>query len=154
LSCPDCHEEDVVRRYLVVAHQTLTSSELLEAMKAHAAEEETAFHLLVPMYHGGAGLSWTDLQSRAVAQEHLDAAIARMSAEGLSVSGEVGCDNPVDAVTDVMYRERDRQFARVIVSTLPHTISKWLKVDVPSRIQRHTTLPVEHLIGYPAAVPA
>lgn len=43
-------------------------------------------------------------------------------------------------------------FAGIIVSTLPQTTFKWLKLDVPSRIQRKTTLPVEHLIGHPSEV--
>jgi GABA permease len=136
-----------MRRYLVVAHQTLASNELLEAMRAKAAEEDTTFHLLVPIYHGGSGLTWTEGHVRATAQRHLDEAVLRMSAEGLTVDGEVGCDSPVDAVDEVLRRDGQESFAGIIVSTLPRTMSKWLKLDVPSRIQRKTVLPVDHLIG-------
>ncbi len=56
-----------MRRYLVVAHQTLSSPELLEAMTSRAGEEETTFHLLVPIYHGEPGLTWTEGHDREVA---------------------------------------------------------------------------------------
>ena len=138
-----------MRRYLVVAHQTLASRELLAAMKAKTAEEDTAFHLVVPIYHGGPGLTWTEGHDRAVAQRRLAEAQLRMTAEGLTVAGEVGSDNPVDSVDAVLRREGPKNFAGIMVSTLPRNVSKWLKLDVPSRIQRKTTLPMEHLIGHP-----
>ena len=138
-----------MRKYLVVAHQTLASSELLGAMKAKAAEEETVFYLLVPIYHGEPGLTWTEGHDRAVAQRRLSEAQLRMTAEGVTVAGEVGSDNPVDSVDEVLRREGAENFAGIIVSTLPRNVSKWLKLDVPSRIQRKTTLAVDHLIGHP-----
>ena len=142
-----------MRRYLVVAHQTLTSCELLEAMKAKTEEEaDTTFHLLVPIYHGAPGLTWTEGHDRAVARRRMDEAQLRMTAEGLTVAGEVGSDSPVDSVDQVLRREGRESFAGIIVSTLPRNVSKWLKVDVPSRIQRKTTLPVDHLIGHPGAI--
>ena len=143
-----------MRRYLVVAHQTLTSPELLEAMQTKVAEQETAFHVVVPATHGGASATWTEGEARAEAQRHLDEATDRMAAEGLTVTGEVGCDSPVDAADDVLQRDGADAYAGIIMSTLPHTVSKWLKVDAPSRLQRRTTLPVEHLIGHPAEVRA
>ena len=54
-----------MRRYLVVAHQTLGSPELLEAMRDRLAEGSCTFHLLVPEYHGGPGLTWTEGTVRA-----------------------------------------------------------------------------------------
>lgn len=141
-----------MRRYLVVAHQTLASRELLEAMKAKSEEEDTAFHLLVPIYHGEPGLTWTEGHDRAIARRRLEEAQLRMTAEGLTVAGEVGSDSPVDSVDEVLRRDGPETFAGIIVSTLPRTVSKWLKLDVPSRIQRKTTLPVDHLIGHPSGL--
>lgn len=141
-----------MRRYLVVAHQTLGSLELLEAMRAKAAEEDTAFHLLVPIHHGEPGWTWTEGHDRAVAQRRLDEARARLTTQGLMVTGEVGSDSPVDSVDDVLLREGRQHFAGIIVSTLPRSISKWLRLDVPSRIQRKTGLRVHHLIGHPLGV--
>jgi hypothetical protein len=43
-----------VRRYLVVAHQTLGTVELLEAMRDRLAEGPCTFHLVVPELQAGA----------------------------------------------------------------------------------------------------
>jgi GABA permease len=141
-----------MRRYLVVAHQTLASRDLLEAMKAKAGQEDTVFYLVVPIYHGEPGLTWTEGHDRAMAQRRLDEAQLRLTAEGLSVAGEVGSDSPVDSVEEVLRREGPETFAGIIVSTLPRNVSKWLKLDVPSRIQRKTALPVDHVAGHPGEV--
>jgi hypothetical protein len=141
-----------MRRYLVVAHQTLASAELQDALQSKAAAEATAFHLVVPIYHGDAGLTWTESRDRAVARRRLDEAMQRMIALGLEVTGEVGSDSPVDAVDDALRRHGVGAFHGIIVSTLPRTISKWLKIDVPTRLARLTKLPVDHVIGHPTKV--
>ena len=60
--------------------------------------------------------------------------------------------NGCDTRDDVLRRDGVSTFAGIIVSTLPRTVSKWLKLDVPSRIARQTTVPVQHVIGHPAQV--
>ena len=142
-----------MRRYLVVAHQTLSSPELLEEMTSRAGEDESSFHLLVPIHHGEPGLTWTEGHDREVAGRHLDQTLVRLTAAGFTVTGEVGSDSPVESVVDVLLRDGDA-FEGIIVSTLPRTVSKWLKIDAPSRIQRYTSLPVHHVIGHPAEVDA
>jgi len=141
-----------MRRYLVVAHQTLGSAELLQAMRAKASEEDTAFHLVVPIYHGERGLTWTEGHDRAIARRRLDEAKELFGGEGLTVAGEVGTDSPVESVVQVIRRHPPETYAGIIVSTLPRPVSKWLRADVPSRIQRRTTLPVDHVIGHPVKV--
>jgi hypothetical protein len=94
-------------------------------------------------------LTWTEGKVRADAVHHLEEGRLRFIAEGLPVTGEVGDVNPVDAVADVLRREGRYAFDGVIVPTLPHAISKWLRVDAPSRIQRNTGLAVFHVVGHP-----
>jgi hypothetical protein len=143
-----------MRRFLVVANQTLASLELLEAMKAKVGPDtaDTSFHLLVPIHHGETGLTWTEGQDRGIARRRLAEAVERMSADGLTVAGEIGSDSAVDSVDEVLDREGPNAFDGIIVSTLPRTVSKWLKLDVPNRIQRKTTLAVEHVVGHPSHV--
>lgn len=143
-----------MRRYLVVAHQTLSSPALLRELKSRAAPEEATFHLVVPTYHGEPGLTWTEGHDRQIALRHLDEALARLTTAGLTTTGEVGSASPVDSVTDVLRRDGADAFDEIIVSTLPQTVSKWLKIDAPSRIERATKLPVHHVIGHPAEVDA
>ena len=139
-----------MRRYLVVAHQTLGSPELLEAMKDQLVEGPCTFHLVVPEFHGD-GFTWSEGEVRLEAERHLDEALTRFAREGLAVAGEVGSSSPVDAVGVVARREGADSFDGVIISTLPHRVSKWLGLDAPHRIERHTGLPVTHVIGH--AVP-
>lgn len=145
-----------MRRYLVVAHQTLSSQELLEELTSRAEAEESTFHLLVPpFHHGEPGLTWTEGHDRDVALHHLDEALARLRGAGLTVTGEAaGHDGPVAAVDDLLPRDGADAFDEIIVSTLPLTLSRWLKVDVPRRIERATSLPVHHVIGHPAHIDA
>lgn len=136
-----------MRRYLVVAHQTLEAPELLEAMRERFNEQPCIFHLVVPPTHSGQGLSWTDGKAHTAAARCLDEALVRFLALGLPVSGEVGDANPVYAVLDVLRRDGSNAFEGVIVSTLPHAISRWIRLDAPRRIQRNTKLPVTHVVG-------
>lgn len=138
-----------MRRYLVVAHQTLGSPELLDAMRDRLAEGPCTFHLVVPELHGGSGATWTEGQVRREATEHLEEARLRFTSEGLPVTGQVGDASPVEAVTEVLREHGSDAFEAVIVSTLPHSVSKWLKLDAPSRIHRSTGLPVIHVVGHP-----
>jgi hypothetical protein len=137
-----------MRRYLVVAHQTLGSPELLDTLRDLLAESACVFHLLVPEYHGG-GLTWTEEEVAAVASRRLEEARLRFTAEGLPVTGEVGPSSPVQAVIDVIRRDGD-VFDGVVVSTLPHSVSKWLRLDAPNRIERRTGLTVLHVVGHHA----
>ena len=75
-----------MRRYLVVAHQTLSSPELVEALMSRAKSDEATFHLLVPIYHAESGLTWTEGHDRGIALRHLDEALARLTAAGLTAT--------------------------------------------------------------------
>ena len=140
-----------MRRYLVIAHQTLNSAELLEVLRERMARGPARFHIVVPEHHG-VGLVWTEGQTRAEARRRLEEARLRFSAEGLPVEGEVGDTNPVYAATMVLRREGNGAFDEVIISTLPLGLSKWLRVDAPTRLQKATKLPVHHVIASVAKV--
>lgn len=135
-------------RYLVVAHRTLTSPELLEAMLERSDDGRSTFHLLVPEYHGGLGLTYTDTKARAVARVALEEAQARFAAAGLRTTGEVGEASPVEAAATVLEREGASAFDTVLVSTLPPGVSRWLGLDAPTQIRRRFGLDVEHVVGH------
>jgi len=134
-----------MRRYLVVAHKTLGGDHLIEKVQACRADGESEFHLLVPVNppHDHA---WTDGQLEAAAKEVLDQGIERFRAAGIEATGEVGDANPVYAIDGVLRRE---QFDEIILSTLPPGPSRWLKMDVPTRVSREFSLPVTHVVAEP-----
>jgi GABA permease len=136
-----------MRRYLVVAHQTLGSAELHDALRDRLAQGPSSFHLVVPFLHGGAGALWTEGEARHLAAEDLEQARMRFTAEGFPVTGEVGDANPVLAVSDVMIRAGVDAFDEIIISTLPLGISKWVHMDVPARVTRSTIKPVTHVVA-------
>ena len=133
-----------MRRYLVIAHRTLGSKELLDALRDRLAVGPARFYLVVPERHANS-LVWTDLRARAEARRHLQEARVRFFAEGLRVDGEVGDTNPVHAATAVLRREGVGAFDEVILSTMPLGFSKWLRLDMPRRLQKATNLPVFHV---------
>ena len=63
----------------------------------------------------------------------------------LIADGELGDPNPVEAVRAVVERDGADAYSMVLVSTLPRLASRWLRLDVPSRIARATGLRVHHV---------
>jgi hypothetical protein len=131
-------------RYLVIANLTLVSDELYELIRERAERGPAELHVLVPAARDPS--TWrphVDDEDAAAARTRLDAAIERFSALGIDVQGEVGDSSPVQAVGDVL--RRGETFDEVIVSTLPPGPSKWLRMDLPTRIERASGLPVTHI---------
>jgi hypothetical protein len=130
-------------RILVVANVTADSPELIAALKQRASQDRCAFTLLVPAPAGGK-------IGREAARERLAAALEAMRAEGLSVEGQVGDQDPIAAVHDAW---DPAQWDEVIVSTLPTGTSRWLQVDLPHRIERLANVRVSHVVSQPAQAP-
>jgi hypothetical protein len=135
-----------MRHYLVVAHRTLDSHELGEAIRERMAEGPSRFHLLVPEDHGS-GLVWDEGTVRLDAERHLEATRLRLTIEGVPVTGEVGPSSPVAGVSDVLLRDGQSSFDEIIVSTLTPSASRWIGMDVPARIRRITQIPVTHIVA-------
>ncbi len=137
---------------LVVANRTAASPELLEALEQRASEGPVRFTLLVPAT--AHGLAWAgDMHSGGdQAEANLHAAVKRLREAGLEVEGKVGDLDPVAAVTDEI--NLDASYSEVIVSTLPRSLSRWLKLDLPRRVERATDVPVRHVVASEAEAPS
>jgi hypothetical protein len=132
-----------VRHYLVVANKTLHSELLHQRLRDLAAQEESSFHLVVPVTHPHG--AWADGTVHADASQRVAEALGRLSDLAARVDGEVIDDaSPVRAVGDVLIREPGR-FEAIVVSTLPPGPSRWLKLDVVDRLQAYG-LPVIHVV--------
>jgi GABA permease len=128
------------KHILVVANVTATSSELVEALKAIAAQDPVQFTLVVPATPFGGG--------RSAAKEKLEQACEELRQEGLHIDGLVGDSDPCVAVTETWDPKRHDE---IIVATLPMHLSKWLHAGLPERIGRLTGAPVTHVIAQPHA---
>ena len=134
-----------MRRCLVIANRTLASPPLLAELRTRqAGGEESVFHILVPATHAHGSTVWTEGQALTQARAALERALEDLRSEGIDASGEVGDENPVLAVEDVLNRQA---FDEIVVSTLPAGISKWLKRDLPRRLARRFGLPVTHVVA-------
>jgi hypothetical protein len=120
-------------RVLVVAHKTAATQPLLNAVSDRARRGPCVFTLLIPNpAHGLHKVVDPEDQAAGEAQTALDAAVPALSAAaGSQVDGIVGDADPVAAVQDAINL---RGFDEVIVSTLPARLSRWLKLDLPSKV--------------------
>lgn len=139
-------------RILVVANQTLGGQQLLGLLQDRA-EAGGELHILVPASPDPTTWRSHDHHSdHEAARARLDQAERAFAALGFSVTGEVGDASPVEAVGDVI-RERGG-FDEIVVSTLPSGPSRWLKVDIVSRIERAHGVTVTHVAARDAEVGA
>ena len=129
-------------RILVVANKTAESPDLLEAMRAKGTEHD--YVLVVPAGEGRLGFEKAadPDAARAHTEPHLEAALEKMRAEGFTIEGTVGDTDPAAAVQDAC---NFSEFDEIIISTLPLKVSKWIKMDLPSKAERATGLPVTHV---------
>jgi len=132
-------------RVLIVANQTAATPALIEAVRHRAASGPCTFTLLVPQ-------SWQGLQRLTSAEDShtddnesetvLELALPLLAdAAGDKVKGMTGDADPLTAIQDAVNL---RGFDEIILSTLPARVSRWLKLDLPSKVQV-LGLPVTHI---------
>jgi nucleotide-binding universal stress UspA family protein len=135
-------EVSLLRRYLVVANQTLGGGHLVSLLR-ELGEKPSMFYVLVPASPPGDHL-WTEAEANALARRRLDVALERFRKLGIEVTGEVGDGKPLQAIDDVLSRE---SFDEIVLSTLPPRLSRWLKLDLVHRVESAYGLPVRHVIA-------
>jgi hypothetical protein len=120
-------------RVLLVANQTAVDTPLAEAVHRRGRQGAATFHLVVPATPRGLHRV-VDPEVAGVddATRRLQAALPILSeAAGQTVTGHVGDANALAAVADALHL---RGFDEIILSTLPWRLSRWLRIDLPSKI--------------------
>lgn len=149
-----------MRRYLIVANQTLGADALAQSVADRVAAGPCEFWLVVPATAatdlapasfpamGGVPVSVhaSPAAARALAQQRLDSALEGLRASGAVVDGEVGDPDPMQAIEAAL---KGRQIDEVVVSTLPGRMSRWLRQDLPGRVERKFHLPVTQVTSHP-----
>lgn len=132
-----------MRTVLIVANETASGGHVRSRVAEEMARGPVRFLLLVPAVSGRAGqLTWNEQKSWADATDRMRTAVEALRALGATVEGRVGSHDALAAALDVLRAERVDE---VWVSTLPSPLSRWLHIDLPSRIGRATGLPVVRL---------
>lgn len=150
----------VVKRYLIVANQTLAGDVVPGLVAERVAAGPAEFHLLVPATRSketqrlmtgvadpmsgftvvaSEDLSMARERDRELAHERLETFLVRLAQHDDVLTSEVGGHDPFAAVARVMERS---SFDEIIISTLHSSLSRWLKMDLPSRIERAFSVPV------------
>ena len=138
------------RRILIVANQTAAGSHLRSLVRKRLAEGSCDFTLLVPATPPTGTLTWTDEEATELAGKRMAEALKGLREIGASIEGIVGDGSPSDAVRGLMQIdnvEHHEHFAEIILSTLPPGVSRWLRQDLPHRLEREYGIPVTHVIG-------
>ena len=155
-----------MRRYLVVANQTLQAAELRDELRKRINEGPCSFFVTVPdtkaaqydpVAAGGVlpqpGMWWwatyyarpaSDEEATAQARERLRLMLDGLATLGVPVEGDLGSSDPLTAIGEVC---TGRHFDEIIVTTLPQHVSRWLKADLPHQAQRRFGLPVTTIIS-------
>jgi hypothetical protein len=120
-------------RVLIVAHKTAATPALIDAVRERAARGPSTFTLLVPNAVGGlAKVMDPEDQPEDQARDVLSLALPLLEdAAGGPVDGMVGDPNPMNAIQDAVNL---KGFDEIILSTLPATVSRWLRLDLPSKV--------------------
>ena len=135
-------------RVLIIANKTLGGTAMLDWVgKLNDPAGAASFYLLVPATPVGES-PWEhgDYRRRAGVVEagrRLQQGRETFSDRGADVDGEVGDADPIDAVRALI--DRGLSFDRILLSTFPSGMSRWLRLDVPHRLGRVTDIPTEHI---------
>ena len=132
------------RRILVIANETVGGAELLSEIRTRANGSPTSLLVVTPALNTPLKHWVSDEdEARAAAQARLDASLATLRASGLAARGEIGNDDPLQAIDDAL-----RTFApdEVIISTHPEGRSNWLERDIVTHARERFALPVTHVV--------
>jgi hypothetical protein len=130
-------------RVLVVANRTAATPALIAAVRERAARGPATFTLLVPhVTHGLHKVVDAEDTDASESETVLELALPLLAeAAGGKVEGIVGDHEPLAAIQDAVNL---RGFDEIILSTLPARVSRWLKLDLPSKVTG-LGLPVTHV---------
>jgi hypothetical protein len=158
-------------RHLIVANQTLGGDQLDRTVTERIERGDSQFYVVVPMtapkhesdswsrgfpVHGGMSAVQIDEARRAIeedarrreelfaearrrAEQRLQQMLEKIESAGGVADGEVGDADPAIAVKAALESQTPDE---VIVSTLPAKFSRWVKMDLPSKVSRMTDAPV------------
>ena len=132
------------KRVLVVANETV-AGRALRGEVLHRTSGTDADVLVVCPALNSRIRHWTSDEDRAREQAHerLERSLTALSEAGVEARGEVGDDDPMQAIEDAL-----RTFGadEIIISTHPPGRSNWLEKEVITRARERFDLPITHVV--------
>ena len=133
------------RKLLVVANETLTGDELLDAVRAKVGDSDTIVVVIAPVNAPREGYVVYDNTRRAAAGRRLDRTLSSFREAGIAATGHVVDNDPLNAVKDAIAIEEPDE---LIVSTHPDATSGWRRRNLLEEIRKAAgTVPVEHVVS-------
>jgi hypothetical protein len=131
-------------RVLVIANQTVGGRALLSELKRRVSGKDADVYVVCPALNTRLK-HWTSDEdgAREAAQERLEASLAAMHDSGIEARGEIGDDDPLQAIHDVLGRFAPDE---LLISTHPEGRSNWLERGVVSGARERFALPVTHVV--------
>ncbi|MCA1689513.1 MAG: hypothetical protein LC720_03440 [Actinobacteria bacterium] len=115
---------------------------MIDAVRRRAASGPCAFTLLVPHHAQGLQKLIDDHPENDESEAVLELALPLLEdAAAEEVKGLTSNADPLTAIQDAINL---RGYDEIILSTLPARVSRWLKLDLPSKV-RGLGLPVTHV---------
>jgi hypothetical protein len=132
---------------LVVANETVAGRQLIDAVKAKAAEGDVELvTVLAPVKKPSAGYVVYEDTRRAAAGRRLDRTLAALREAGIPAHGLVVENEPDEAVRDALGM-LDPTPTDIILSTHPIEKSGWIRKNIVDRVRKAAgDVPVEHLV--------
>jgi hypothetical protein len=136
--------DDGTHRILVVANETLSGRALREEISRRGHAGEAQLRVVCPALNSKIR-HWTNEEdaARAEAGRRLETLLSGLRTEGFDVDGNIGDDDPVQAMEDALRRFPADE---VIISTHPPGRSNWLERDVVERARRRSDVEVTHVV--------
>lgn len=140
-------------RVLVLANQTVDSSELLEELRRIGADRDTRFFVVVPASPIETGTAAThgpldvaDATQKA-ATARLENTLAALHSADFQAEGRLGDQRPLRALSTAVSEFEPDQ---IVIATLPPEHSVWQRFDVVDRARAQHKIPVTHVVATPA----
>jgi hypothetical protein len=131
------------RKLLVVANETLTGDELLEAVRRHAEGGDVLVRVIAPVNAPSEGYVVYENTRRASAGRRLDRTLAKLREAGITAIGDVIDNDALTAVRDAIAQDEPDE---LIISTHPESKSGWRRRNLLEEIRRAAgDIPVEHV---------
>jgi hypothetical protein len=137
------------RKLLVVANETLTGDELIDAVRAKVGDSDAIVVVIAPVNAPREGYVVYDDTRRAASGRRLERTLGRLRDAGIAATGHVVDHEPLTAVKDAIELEEPDE---LIVSTHPESKSGWRRRDLLEEIRKVAgERPVEHVTSDVAA---
>jgi hypothetical protein len=136
--------DDDRHRILVIANETVGGRTLQEELGRLSGGRATEVLVVAPALNSPVRHWVSDEDgARAGAGRRVQASVERLAEAGLTVRGEVGDGEPLQAIEDAL-----RTFGadQIVISTHPEGRSHWLEQGLVAEARRRFAVPITHVV--------